>query len=254
MKTITTFVLLLFFTFTTYSQNKAKIEYQMVLGFMNFAEFNSSLIFDNEKSLFTYKAKSGGELHKNSESSLEHNFTIIDTTTNIILIDKKKNLLFESHNKEKNFFTYEKLPKLKWELLPETKVFKNITCFLAKTNFRGRVYYAWYAPEIPVLYGPWKLYGLPGLIIEAYDEKKEVIFQFSKIQIPYKYDFDTINNQIDKSDKISLLEYLKKNNFFNNDKIENQIKSKFPRGLSVKVEVKRTGVELNFNDLLNDKN
>jgi hypothetical protein len=41
---------------------------------------------------------------------------------------------------------------------------------------------AWYAPSIPVQEGPWKLSGLPGLVIEAYDDKKDLYFLVKSIK------------------------------------------------------------------------
>jgi GLPGLI family protein len=36
------------------------------------------------------------------------------------------------------------------------------------SNFRGRNYYAWYAPDIAVYSGPWKLNGFtPGMILSV---------------------------------------------------------------------------------------
>ncbi len=67
-----------------------------------------------------------------------------------------------------------------WQLIQDS--ISNIIgyhCQLAKTSFKGRTWYAWYAEDIPLQEGPWKLCGLPGLILKAYDENKE--FEFSAI-------------------------------------------------------------------------
>ena len=47
---------------------------------------------------------------------------------------------------------------------------------LATTDFRGRHWTAWFATDIPVSDGPWKLGGLPGLILEAYDKGHQYTF------------------------------------------------------------------------------
>ena len=63
-----------------------------------------------------------------------------------------------------------------WTLTDEQKKIDSLTCFKATAFFRGRNYVAWYAASIPVPDGPWKLDGLPGLVIEAYEEKKDLYF------------------------------------------------------------------------------
>ena len=50
------------------------------------------------------------------------------------------------------------------------------TCQQATADFRGRRWTAWFATDIPISDGPWKLGGLPGLILEAYDEGKQHVF------------------------------------------------------------------------------
>ena len=40
-------------------------------------------------------------------------------------------------------------------------------CHKATTKFRGRVWEVWFTEEIPISLGPWKLGGLPGLILKA---------------------------------------------------------------------------------------
>jgi GLPGLI family protein len=66
----------------------------------------------------------------------------------------------------------------------ETKKIDSFICQKAVGNFRGRTWYAWYVKEIPVSTGPWKLHGLPGLIIEASDSLDEVKFIFESLSIP----------------------------------------------------------------------
>ncbi len=78
----------------------------------------------------------------------------------------------------------EPLPKIDWKIEKEQKKIGNFMCQKATTRFRGRNYTAWFAPEIPISAGPWKLHGLSGLILEAYDDTKEIQFLFESIQYP----------------------------------------------------------------------
>lgn len=74
------------------------------------------------------------------------------------------------------------IPDLKWEFREEHKTIDGLNVQLATTHFGGRVYEAWFTTEIPLSFGPWKLQGLPGLILEAKDTKSEVVFTFKGIE------------------------------------------------------------------------
>jgi GLPGLI family protein len=78
----------------------------------------------------------------------------------------------------------EAIPKIEWKILTETKKIEKIKCQKAECDFRGRHYTAWFAPEIPIGNGPWKFQGLPGLILEASDNKNEFRFQFVGLYMP----------------------------------------------------------------------
>ena len=62
--------------------------------------------------------------------------------------------------------------------IPEWTMYEDSTitvlgmkCKKATTNFRGRYWEVWYTEEIPISQGPWKLCGLPGMILKANSPK-----------------------------------------------------------------------------------
>ena len=63
-----------------------------------------------------------------------------------------------------------------WTMGDSTREVLGYTCQQAMADFRGRRWTAWFATDIPVSDGPWKLGGLPGLILEAYDEGQQHVF------------------------------------------------------------------------------
>ncbi len=63
-----------------------------------------------------------------------------------------------------------------WTMGDSTREVLGYTCQQATADFRGRRWTAWFATDIPISDGPWKLGGLPGLILEAYDEGKQHVF------------------------------------------------------------------------------
>ncbi len=69
-----------------------------------------------------------------------------------------------------------------WTLLPETETILGYTCHKASCRFKGRDYEAWYTPEIPRGEGPWKLTGLPGLILRAEDTRDHYRYECTGIE------------------------------------------------------------------------
>lgn len=75
----------------------------------------------------------------------------------------------------------EEWEKPRWEISDSSKNILGYECFKATTEFRGRHWTAWFAPEIPLSDGPWKLCGLPGVILEAYDSYRDYSFTATAI-------------------------------------------------------------------------
>lgn len=69
-----------------------------------------------------------------------------------------------------------------WTLLDSTKMILGYECHMAETDFHGRHWTTWFAPEIPIQAGPWKLCGLPGLILEASDSAGQHSFTATGIE------------------------------------------------------------------------
>ena len=75
-------------------------------------------------------------------------------------------------------YKYEqKLPLMTWEETDETTDICGYPCKKAVGEYGGRKWQAWYAEEIPVPFGPWKMFGLPGLVLKAADESGNHCFE-----------------------------------------------------------------------------
>ena len=71
----------------------------------------------------------------------------------------------------------EPLEQPQWDIIADsTKQILNYDCQMARCTFKGRTWTAWFTADIPLDNGPWKLCGLPGLILRAYDSKQQYIF------------------------------------------------------------------------------
>lgn len=70
------------------------------------------------------------------------------------------------------------IPALKWDFSDEeNETIMGYTCRKASTEFAGRRYTAWFAPEIPLPFGPYKFGGLPGLILKIEDGEHQFIWE-----------------------------------------------------------------------------
>ncbi len=72
-----------------------------------------------------------------------------------------------------------------WQLHDDTLTVCGYTCRKAVANFRGRTWTAWYTEQIPIDAGPWKLHGLPGLILKASDQNFQHDFEAVAVRKPH---------------------------------------------------------------------
>lgn len=81
-----------------------------------------------------------------------------------------------------NFVVEEPMPDIEWAIHPDTMTVCGYLCQRATSRLYGREYEAWFTSEIPRRDGPWKLHGLPGLILKAEDTRKHYRFVCAGIE------------------------------------------------------------------------
>jgi GLPGLI family protein len=114
----------------------------------------------------------------------------------------------------------------KWALLNDTLMVCGYACNKAAASFGGREWTVWYAPEIAISDGPWKLYGLPGLILKASDSTGTHTFEAITIR---KSNFPIYLDKNITQLKIERDQFIRNKNKFEEDPMKNlhmdQIKS-----------------------------
>ena len=73
-------------------------------------------------------------------------------------------------------FQYQEPMGQDWELVEGDTIILEHPCQKAVCHYHGKTWTAFYAMDIPISEGPWKLCGLPGLILRAYDSDGGFIF------------------------------------------------------------------------------
>ena len=268
------FFWLLFITIYSYGQSQnGVVTYNY---FVNGAKKEAKLRFNNSQSIFTIKkdqlnkkkVEVIGREEENSNMNIDlyFNFDINTPKRFGMLTDIKNNCIIDhkffpidfAAIKFDTLFVKDKARIISWELLNETKNINSFSCQKAIGNFRGRTYTVWFTNDIPVSLGPWKLNGLPGLILEATDSLNQ--FQFFAEKIELQMEVNTIDTrgffnhtyitQIqERIIYVSFVELMFK-------EITTKIRSSMPRGVvsttnnaNAKVVDENNLIEINFDDI-----
>ena len=93
----------------------------------------------------------------------------------------------------------EEVPALEWEMTGEHGTVASFDCQKAECDFRGRRWEAWFTPEIPVSEGPWKLKGLPGLILYARDTTGQYSFEAVSVTESHEPFYDYVYEHEDRT-------------------------------------------------------
>ncbi len=110
---------------------------------------------------------------------------------------EKKQLIFQEEIAKKLYtVTEDNIANIKWELATDNKKIGRYSCQKAVGFYRGRTYTVWFTTEIPVSHGPWKLRGLPGLIMEAEEDRAKFSFRIARVNL--NPDIKEVNEKLKK--------------------------------------------------------
>lgn len=106
--------------------------------------------------------------------------------------------------------THEPLARIDWTLDDDSLTINGLPCHRATGKLYGKQWTAWYTEDIPSSAGPWKLRGLPGLIVKAEDSEGIHCFELyeTKNEARPISDFDNPNYQ--KLSRKKLMAFKKK--------------------------------------------
>lgn len=167
---------------------KYEIAYQMTLNFGKEMDFESSLLANTTTSLFEFKRKSDtvASTPKNEfMNDLVYEFDWVDSSYYFILTQADLGRIYQKETlptASQNVLVVEKYDHPVWEFTGRERSIGQFVCQEAKGYWRGRNYQVWFTPTIPVSYGPWKLHGLPGAVIVAEDETRQVRIEAKAIR------------------------------------------------------------------------
>lgn len=134
----------------------------------------------------------------------------------------------------------EEIPQIDWELADSAKTILGYDCQMATAGFHGRKWIVWFTPDVPVMDGPWKLCGLPGLILEATDESGRYNFTATGIQRTQRPMVPMYS--ADDYEKVSRLDFLKAKRQFTDNPMATINTQLSASGISIS----GTGNELKF--------
>ena len=192
---------------------------------------------------FSLKTKADTIIERNER--IEIFVTNSDTINKKFFITKDSVTFIDHIYTNKKFvpvLVTEKSPHFDWNLTNNSTIIGGLFCNSAYVTFRGRNFNVWYAPEIPTQYGPWKFYGLPGLITRIETDDKTILFQLEKLSYVNEEEF----KKPFLTKKISFQDYIKYQQSALDDFLQ-KLKTQLPRGTTMDIDkMELNGIERKY--------
>lgn len=160
---------------------------------------------------------------------------------------KTKDFFFTGLDKETKYFIHDNVSKPVWRI-DETKTKKILgyNCIKATTNFRGTELTAYFTKDLPYSAGPFKFFGLPGLILDIREENKNFnIWKAEKVELTVDSKIN-FTPKLNNYPKITMKEFVEMKDGTQNNEMKDLL-SRMPAGTKVQNDSKgRAGIEKKF--------
>lgn len=218
-------LLLIFSTCSSFSQKNESISrfsYQHNVNFYGNQSISrvENLFYNGSSSVFVVYGK---DLNKVASETIVNNTSGGNVTVTMNGLKNSDDFVLYKNYRNRTMISREfidngdmcivkdSIPNLNWVITSEKKKIGTYMCQKATTVFRCAKYTAWYASEIPLPIGPWKLGGLPGLIVQITDKRPNVTYEYLLLSMesPVTEDVYEINPPKTDDPKYSFEEYSK---------------------------------------------
>jgi GLPGLI family protein len=187
-------------------QKEPNVEYMVLMFNQNFSGFRSAgnYLLDSIKQTQLYQKKfvmekaAVANKYQSNFSDYIRTDLAQNTTTVTIEISGRADMINPQ---------YIEYIKPGWKISKEKKKINDVICTKAETNLFGRKWIAWFATEYPFPFGPYKFFGLPGLIFEITDQThtyQYTLYNFKKKEKIYPKNIHTNIVKVNKNQSFEM--------------------------------------------------
>ena len=175
--------LLLIIGFTVFAQNRFFYDYKFIPDSTDKAKVLSEImLLDIDKSGSKYYGQEKFIADSTSQADLERQLKLSPNSISISRNDKPGMITYKVTKQYPDFKTHlftkissdsykiEEDKKPEWKILPDKQKIGEYNAQKATTKYGGREWTAWFSTDLPFQDGPYKFYGLPGLIVKIEDK------------------------------------------------------------------------------------
>ncbi|AQX12602.1 hypothetical protein BAX94_01620 [Elizabethkingia meningoseptica] len=188
MKKVLLFISITIGSIILAQQLSGTITYQQYILSPVVKESKTVLLFNKEHSLYIDKTrgKENTSVKKMPDGSIVYPVNKEDSIAN-----KPRFVYFNNNNKifynniinnDIETILYD-IHQANWRELSDHKTISGYKCQKATGEIHGKKYTVWFTSELPLNYGPLKINGLRGIILEVYDNEHTLSIKVQKIEL-----------------------------------------------------------------------
>ncbi|REC50827.1 GLPGLI family protein [Chryseobacterium piscium] len=174
--------LLLIIGFSSFAQNRFFYDYKFIPDSTDKANvLKEIMLLDIDKSGSKYYGQEKFIADSTSQADVERQLKLSPNNISISRNDKPGMITYKVTKQYPDFKTHlftrisndsykiEEDKKTEWKILPDKQKIGEYNAQKATTKYGGREWTAWFSTDLPFQDGPYKFYGLPGLIVKIED-------------------------------------------------------------------------------------